>query len=109
MIYFIPKGMRRKMEQIEFSPIQKNLLDALKKQGAMTRDDIMEVLDYPRTTVFNNLTKLQILEKIGKASYHPGGRGRPLVYFFLEEDRHMYMTKIKKAFEKTKEEFKLWK
>ncbi len=66
------------------SPIQDNLLKVLQQSGPITRRDLVKQLNSPRTTVYDNLLKLQKLKVVEKFSRTAGGRGRPLVYWKLK-------------------------
>lgn len=63
------------------SPIQFNLIKALKEVGPLTRRDLVKELKTPRTTIYDNLVKLQKRKLIEKFSRNSGGRGRPLVFW----------------------------
>ena len=51
-----------------FSPLQKTLLNVLEKNGPLTRSDLVKQLDSPRTTIYDNLTRLQNHNLIRKFS-----------------------------------------
>lgn len=70
-----------------FSPIQRQILKLLDKVGPMTRRELISVLKRSRTTVYDNLTRLQFEGIIKKKSKYLGKQGRPEVYFFLVEKR----------------------
>ncbi len=63
------------------SPIQFNLIKALKEVGPLTRRDLVKELKTPRTTIYDNLVKLQKRKLIEKFSRINGRRGRPLVFW----------------------------
>jgi len=63
------------------SPIQFNLIKALKEVGPLTRSDLVKELKTPRTTIYDNLVKLQKRKLIEKFSRNNGERGRPLVFW----------------------------
>ena len=65
------------------SPIQYNLLKTLDIVGALTRKDLVKQLNTPRTTIYDNLVKLQKRKLIEKFSRTDGKRGRPLVFWRL--------------------------
>ena len=68
------------LEQKEYlSPIQFNLIKALKEVGPLTRRDLVMELRTPRTTIYDNLVKLQKRKLIEKFSRNNGKRGRPVV------------------------------
>lgn len=63
------------------SPIQYNLLKTLDNIGPSTRKDLVKHLNTPRTTIYDNLVKLQKRKLIEKFSRTDGKRGRPLVFW----------------------------
>jgi len=69
-----------------FSPLQKNLLRILEINGPMCRTDLAKKLSLPRTTIYDNLTRLQNHNLIRKFSRPTNSRGRPLVFFKLVEE-----------------------
>ncbi|MFX1237280.1 MAG: hypothetical protein ACFFAS_18385 [Promethearchaeota archaeon] len=66
------------------SPIQYNLIKLLKKSGPMTRKELVDKLSTARTTIYDNLIKLQKLKQIEKFTRNNGKRGRPLVFWKLK-------------------------
>ncbi|MHA1721244.1 MAG: helix-turn-helix domain-containing protein [Promethearchaeota archaeon] len=66
-----------------FSPLQKDLMEVLEKNGPLTRSDLVKKLSSPRTTIYDNLTRLQNHNLIRKFSRPTNSRGRPLVFFKL--------------------------
>lgn len=66
------------------SPIQYNLLKTLDMVGPSTRKDLVKQLYTPRTTIYDNLVKLQKRKLIEKFSRIDGKRGRPLVFWKLK-------------------------
>lgn len=67
------------------TPLQDHLVSTLEKEGPLTRNQLVKQLNTPRTTIYDNLLKLQkrkILEKYTRSS---GKRGRPLVFWKLKE------------------------
>lgn len=69
-----------------FSPLQKELIGVLEKNGPMTRADLVKSVDSPRTTVYDNLMRLQNFNLIRKFSRPTNNRGRPLVFFKLTSE-----------------------
>ncbi len=63
------------------SPIQYNLIRTLENIGPLTRKDLVKQLKTPRTTIYDNLIKLQKIKLIEKFSRNDGQRGRPLVFW----------------------------
>jgi predicted ArsR family transcriptional regulator len=66
------------------SPIQNNLIKVLQRSGPMTRRDLVNQLNTPRTTIYDNLIKLHKRKVIEKFSRNNGKRGRPLVFWKLK-------------------------
>jgi len=67
------------------TPIQYNLIKNLQNIGPTTRRDLVKVLNSPRTTIYDNLLKLQKRKLIEKFTRNNGMRGRPLVFWRLKE------------------------
>ena len=67
------------------TPIQYNLIKKLQNNGPSTRRDLVNVLNSPRTTIYDNLLKLQKRKLIEKFTRNNGMRGRPLVFWRLKE------------------------
>ena len=67
-----------------FSPIQYNLIKTLKDEGPLTRRDLVKELKIPRTTIYDNLVKLQKRKLIEKFSRTDGKRGRPLIFWKIK-------------------------
>lgn len=74
------------MEEIILSPLQKDLIKLLEKNGPSTRADIVRTLKKPRTTVYENLVGLIHQKMVKKYSRPTNSRGRPLVFFKVVED-----------------------
>ena len=68
-----------------WSPLQKELMDVLEKNGPMTRSDLVHKMDKPRTTVYDNLMGLIQHNIVKKYSRPTNARGRPLVFFKLSD------------------------
>lgn len=68
-----------------FSPIQYNLIKTLKNGGPLTRRDLVKELKIPRTTIYDNLVKLQKRRLIEKFSRIDGKRGRPLIFWKIKD------------------------
>jgi len=67
------------------TPIQYSLIKKLQTIGPSTRRDLVKVLNSPRTTIYDNLLKLQKRKLIEKFTRNNGMRGRPLVFWRLKE------------------------
>ncbi len=67
------------------TPIQSNLINKLRNFGPTTRKDLVKILNNPRTTIYDNLLKLQKRKLIEKFTRNNGMRGRPLVFWKVKE------------------------
>ncbi|MFX1365844.1 MAG: helix-turn-helix domain-containing protein [Promethearchaeota archaeon] len=67
------------------SPIQYVLFKTLEKIGPITRRELAKKLEIPRTTVYDNLLKLQKRKLIEKYSRNNGRRGRPLIFWKVSD------------------------
>ncbi|MFX0009720.1 MAG: hypothetical protein ACFE9R_05345 [Candidatus Hermodarchaeota archaeon] len=67
------------------TPIQYNLMKKLEANGPTTRRELVRSLNNPRTTIYDNLLKLQKRKLIEKFTRNNGMRGRPLVFWKLKE------------------------
>lgn len=70
-----------KPEQYNWSPLERELYELLMKNGPMSRAAILAVIDYPRTTVYDNLMRLKNRGYMKKFSRPTNARGRPTVFF----------------------------
>ena len=70
-----------------FTPLQFNLIKALKERGPMTRRDLVRELKTPRTTIFDNLVKLQKRKFVEKFSRNNGKPGAPLIFWKIKEGK----------------------
>jgi predicted ArsR family transcriptional regulator len=78
--------VKNEIEPKEYlTPIQYNLIKKLQTSGPSTRRDLVKVLNSPRTTIYDNLLKLQKRKLIEKYTRNSGTRGRPLVFWKLME------------------------
>lgn len=69
-----------------FSPLQLSLLDILEKYGPTERDDLVAMTNSPRTTVHDNLTRLEDKSLVKRFSRPTNSRGRPKVFFKVVEE-----------------------
>lgn len=74
------------IEDVMFSPLQIELVEALNKKGPMTRSELVASIDKPRTTVYDNLMRLMAHNLVKKYSRPTNSRGRPLVFFKVVEE-----------------------
>lgn len=82
-------ALERQIEEkfeILLSPLQRDLLAMLERNGPMTRADIVKLIAKPRTTVFDNLMGLIHLTIVKRYARPTNSRGRPLVFFKVRED-----------------------
>ncbi len=75
--YFEPKEL--------ITPIQTNLIKTLQQMGPSTRRDLVSYLKTPRTTIYDNLLKLQKRKVVERFSRNNGKRGRPLIFWKLTD------------------------
>jgi predicted transcriptional regulator len=67
------------------TPIQNNLIKTLYNVGPLTRRELVKQLNTPRTTIYDNLLKLQKRKFIEKHTRNNGKRGRPLVIWKIKD------------------------
>ena len=65
------------------SILQDQIMKILEINGPMTRNELVKALKSARTTLYDNLIKLERLELIKKYNHNNGLIGRPLVYWKL--------------------------
>lgn len=70
------------------TPIQIRLFEFL-QNGPASRKTLVENLETPRTTIYDNLLKLQKKKLIEKSRDNNGERGRPLVYWQIKDGGHL--------------------
>jgi predicted transcriptional regulator len=91
------------MEEVEMfhdilrglSPLGRNILGIL-KSGRKERRELVEILDQPRTTIYDNIQRLINNGLVKKYSEPLGGRGRPTVYYQLRMLPEFMMKEIAK-------------
>lgn len=71
---------------IMLSPLQKDLIKTLEKNGPMTRADLVRSVDKPRSTIYDNLVGLIRHNVVKKYSRPTNSIGRPLVFFKVMEE-----------------------
>ncbi len=74
------------VEEKILNHLQNDLVKTLTKNGPMTRTQIVDTLNRPRTTIYDNLAVLINREKVKKFSRQVNSRGRPVVFFKLKEE-----------------------
>ena len=81
------ENLEPNMEKIkELNLLQNSLIKTLNKNGPLTRDQMVELLNKPRTTIYDNLAVLINRNMVKKFSRQVNARGRPVVFFKLKED-----------------------
>lgn len=65
------------------SSLQHNIVSELHKNGPLTRRDLVKKLEKARTTIYDNLLKLQKINVITKFARNNGERGRPRIFWKL--------------------------
>lgn len=73
-------------EFVRLTPIQSNIMKMLEKRGPLARRELVTLLETPRTTVYDNLLKLQKRKIIEKFTKNNCTRGRPLVLWTLKDN-----------------------
>jgi len=79
----------KKIEEIKeenLNPLQEDLVVILKKNGPLTRSQMVDMLSKPRTTIYDNLSGLINRDMVKKFSRQVNTRGRPVVFFKLQEE-----------------------
>lgn len=61
--------------------IKEYLLEVLKDQGPITREELSTHTGIPRTTLYDTLDKLILKDKVYKFTQPTKKRGRPRVYY----------------------------
>ena len=67
------------------TPIQSQIIEFLENDGPTMRKKFVKELNTPRTTIYDNLLKLQKRKQIEKFTKNNGLRGRPIVLWKLKE------------------------
>ena len=73
-------------EELNLNSLQENLINILKKNGSLNRSQMVQLLNKPRTTIYDNLTSLVGKNMVKKFSRQINSRGRPVVFFKLKEE-----------------------
>ena len=78
--------MEKNVEMNEIlTPLQDSLIKILYEKGPVTRKELVNHLRIPRTTIYDNLLKLQKRKLLEKFTRNYGNRGRPLVFWKISE------------------------
>lgn len=76
----------KKYEKAEFlTPLQDNLIKILNEEGPITRRSLVKLLETPRTTIYDNLAKLEKRKVVERTLRNNGKRGRPIVLWKLKD------------------------
>lgn len=67
------------------SPLQAELLALLKATSPLFRDQLVIETGYPRTTVYDNLVRLENRGLVRRVHQHRNTRGRPITQWCVEE------------------------
>ena len=70
--------------EVHYSRTQRQIIDLIETDGPQTRRQFVTKLGIARTTIYDNLVKLQKKNIVEKYSVNNGQRGRPLTYWKLE-------------------------
>lgn len=73
------------MSEIPLTPIQQHIFEELSHGKSLTRHDLVKKLKRPRTTIYDNLLKLQDEKFVEKFSRNNGKRGRPVVLWRMPQ------------------------
>ena len=68
-------------------PLQHDLLKILRRDGPFTRRNLVKQFKTPRTTIYDNLVKLQKRKLVEKFSKSNGKRGRSNIYWKIKEEK----------------------
>ena len=68
---------------ININEIQNKILKELVKGIALTRDEIVKRVRIPRTTLFDNLSKLREKKYVFNYKNYTHLKGRPKVYWYI--------------------------
>ena len=68
------------------TPIQAELFKTLSHGISLTRADLVKKLDRARTTIYNNLEKLEKQKLIQRYRKQNGLVGRPLTFWFIPKN-----------------------
>ena len=67
-----------------YTPIQFKLIDILERKGGKNRDELVALLKTPRTTIYDNLIKLEKKGIVDVIEKHNGKRGRPIKFWKIK-------------------------
>lgn len=84
-------GVKKVMHVFRYgTELQKALVTELKK-GARQRKELVSALNTPRTTIYDNLEKLESKGIAERYRVYNGRRGRPRKFWKLTEDAKEYL------------------
>lgn len=67
------------------TPIQSKILKTLDERGPLARRELVMILERPRSTIYDNLAKLEKRKLVERALMNNGEIGRPLTLWRLKE------------------------
>lgn len=73
------------------SPTQIKIIKELRQDNALTRKEFVDRLNTPRTTIFDNLLKLQKRRIVEKFIKNNGTHGRPHTYWRLKSNFKIFI------------------
>lgn len=73
--------MVNKTKSKQNAEFQEKLYKTLKKNGAMTRNELVKKIGKPRTTIYDNLDKLIQKKQVKKFPKQWNPKGRPNILF----------------------------
>ena len=75
-----------------FYPLERQI-HALLLQKNRSRAELVELLNKPRTTIYDYLIRLINKDIVTKYSVEHGGRGRPTIYYAIKNEYLLYKWK----------------
>ena len=73
-----------KQYEIILTPLQEKLIELLKNLGPVKRNNLVNELNLPRSTIYDNLLELKRLDIVEKKYLKRGKPGRPPVIWMLK-------------------------
>lgn len=66
-----------------FYPVEYIIVEALRRSKGLTRNQLVACTNLPRTTIFDNMVRLEAKGLVRRQSFQNGKKGRPIVFFIL--------------------------
>jgi len=67
---------------MEETDLDRQVLEMLEEHGPLTRDEMVQILKQPRTTIYDALKRQMVAGRVAKHPRPPNGkRGRPKMVF----------------------------